>query len=292
MEASTGKYYVKYISGLLIFGFNGVIASFISLTSYEIVLTRSLLGCLFLALIFVLKRNKPVFFRYKKELLCIAVSGAAIGFNWMCLFEGYATIGVSLTILACYCGPIFVMLLSPLIFKERLTLFKVACIVVVFCGMLLINFQSLQLGKSLWGIACGIGAMLSYSFIIIFNKKAVHITGIENSLLELFFAFVVVAVFFLCKQGPHLVLHPGDLFPVLVLGIVNTGLAFYLYITPISKLQVQSVAILGYLEPLSAVVFSFVFLHESMAVLQILGAVLILGGTVAGETFKPKKFKV
>lgn len=51
----------------------------------------------------------------------------------------------------------------------------------------------------------------------------------------------------------------------------------------------QTVAILGYLEPLSAIVFSVIFLNEQMIDIQIIGAALIIGGALFGELSKMKK---
>ena len=77
----------------------------------------------------------------------------------------------------------------------------------------------------------------------------------------------------------------GDWFPILLLGLVNTGVGCYCYFSSIGDLPAQSVAICGYLEPLSAVLLSVLILHETMAPLQILGAVLIIGGAVFGECY-------
>ena len=71
--------------------------------------------------------------------------------------------------------------------------------------------------------------------------------------------------------------------PVLVLGLVNTGIACYLYFSSLGQLPVQTVAITGYLEPLSALVFSALLLGEKLAPIQIAGAALILGGAAFGE---------
>ena len=49
------------------------------------------------------------------------------------------------------------------------------------------------------------------------------------------------------------------------------------------KLPGQSVALLSYVDPVSALFFAAVILHEAMMPVQILGAVLILGGAVLGE---------
>ena len=122
-----------------------------------------------------------------------------------------------------------------------------------------------------------------YSFMVIFNKKATAITGLENSMLQLLISFLTVAIFVGFKQGFALQIPASSVLPVLFLGLVNTGLGCYLYFSSIGDLPVQTVAICGYLEPLSAVVFSMVILSETMLPLQILGAVLIVGGAVLAE---------
>ncbi len=71
-----------------------------------------------------------------------------------------------------------------------------------------------------------------------------------------------------------------------------TGLGCYLYFSPLSKLPVQTVAVCGYLEPLSAVVFAALLLHEKMSLLQVIGAVCILGGAMVGELVKIGKLFV
>ena len=69
----------------------------------------------------------------------------------------------------------------------------------------------------------------------------------------------------------------------MVLGLVNTGIAYMLYFTGLQKLPGQSVALISYVDPVSALVFSALLLHETMTPLQVLGAVLIIGGALLGE---------
>ena len=78
----------------------------------------------------------------------------------------------------------------------------------------------------------------------------------------------------------------GSLIPILILGIVNTGIGCYFYFSSIGHLPVQTVAICGYLEPLSALIFSAALLGEKLGPAQISGAALILGGTAFGELFR------
>jgi len=100
-----------------------------------------------------------------------------------------------------------------------------------------------------------------------------------------------VAIFLGLKQGFSIDLAPGDLAPILLLGIVNTGIGCYSYFSSIGHLPVQTVAIWGYLEPLSALLFSAALLGERLSPLQIVGAVLILGGAALAQLFRQRQLR-
>lgn len=275
--------YLKYIFALLLFGSNGIVASLIHLSSYEIVLLRTLIGSLLLIAIFFIAREKMTFYKYKTQSIFLAISGIAMGTSWIFLYEAYDEIGVSLASLAYYCGPVIVMILSPFLFGEKLTRIKVCSFLVVLVGIFLVNGTAFENGVSVWGLACGLLSAICYSLMVMFNKKAKDIAGLENSMLQLFVAFLTVAIFVGIKQGYRMEIDTQSIIPILVLGLLNTGIGCYFYFSSIGKLPVQTVAICGYLEPLSAVVFSVIFLKETMLPIQIIGAVLIIGGAMLGE---------
>ena len=275
--------YFKYIFALLLFGSNGIVASLIHLNSYEIVLLRTLIGSLLLIAIFFIAREKLTFYKCKTQSVFLAISGIAMGTSWIFLYEAYDEIGVSLASLAYYCGPVIVMILSPLLFEEKLTKIKVCSFITVLAGIFLVNGTAFENGVSIWGLACGLLSAVCYSLMVMFNKKAKDITGLENAMLQLFVAFLTVAIFVGIKQGYCMEIDTQSIIPILVLGLLNTGIGCYFYFSSIGKLPVQTVAICGYLEPLSAVLFSVIFLKETMLPIQIIGAVLIIGGAMFGE---------
>jgi len=281
------KNYLLYIAGLLIFGSNGSVAGQLPLSSYEIVLFRTAIGSVVLWLLYLLTKTKSSIRENPKEFVCLALSGAMMGFNWLFLYEAYQKIGVGLGALACYCGPVIVMILSPLLFREKLTWAKLLGFGVVVTGTLLCNGKIAAEGGSAWGLFCGAMAAVTIAALVILNKKAPHFTGIENTVWEMTFAFVVVAIYVGAKQGFGFIgtMTGHDWFWALVLGVFNTGVGCYCYFSAISKLPVQSVSILGYLEPLSSILFAMVFLRETMSPWQLVGAVCILGGAAFGECF-------
>lgn len=281
---------IQYIFVLFLFGSNGIVASFILLSSYEIVYWRTLIASAFLIGLFIVTRQKLTIFRHKKDAFYLSVGGAALGASWIFLFEAYAQIGVSIATLLYYCGPVIVMVLAPIIFKEKLTAIKIISFVVVLCGMALVNRDAFIQGEFSIGILLGLLAACMYAVMVVFNKKGQAIQGLENTAIQLVAAFFIVFIYNISKGSFIANIDEHSIVPMIVLGFVNTGFGCYLYFSAIGKLPVQSVSILGYLEPLSALLLSAMFLNEVLSVLQLIGAACIIGGAALGELYKgPQK---
>lgn len=276
------KSFIKYIAALLLFGSNGIVARHIGLESTQIVLLRTLIGSLMLLLIFLICKNKFTFPRFKRDLLFISISGVAMGPSWMFLYEAYARIGVGVASLLYYCGPVIVMILSPILFKERLTATKIVGFLAVLCGIFLINGNSSS-KMDIFGVICGLASAVAYSVMVMANKKSANIRGMENSLIQLCVSFLTVAIFSMFRGSLIFQVAAADWGWILMLGLVNTGIGCWFYFSSISDLPVQTVAVCGYLEPLSAVIFSLILLGERLTALQFVGALLIIGGAVVAE---------
>ena len=198
-----------YLAALLLFGSNGIIAAVIALPSSDIVLLRTFLGALSLAAILAItQRHKLQAPSRPREAAALLLSGAALGASWIFLFRAYQTIGVGVSSLLYYCGPIIVMALSPLIFGEKLTGGKIAGFIAVACGAFLIAAQGLGGNMPIVGIVCGIASAFCYALMIIASKRAPHIEGLENSALQVSAAFVTALVLTLATQGVPSFLSP------------------------------------------------------------------------------------
>lgn len=281
----------SHLASLLLFGMNGIVASRIALNSYEIVFFRTFIGSILLLALFLLTKGRFHIRECKKDALFIALSGIAMGTSWMFLYEAFSQVGVSLATLLYYCGPVIMMVLSPLLFCEKLTAPKLIGFATVLVGLILINGQAVRGGANLWGLFCGLMSAVTYFFMVTFNKQSKKITGMENSVLQLIFAFVTVAIFLGIKQGFTIRVEACDWGWILLLGLLHTGIGCYLYFSSLSKLPAQTVALCGYLEPLSAVLFAALFLREAMSPLQAVGSVCIVGGAMLGELVHGKKHK-
>ena len=141
------------------------------------------------------------------------------------------------------------------------------------------------------GLLCAGLSAVAYALMVLTDKLAKAVTGMENAALQLFCTVVVAVIFAGCKQGFALHIAAEEWLPILWLGLVNTGLGCCLYFSSIGALLAQSVAVCGYLEPLFAVLLSMLILHERMTPIQAAGACLIIGGAVFGECCKRKPQK-
>lgn len=304
--------HIKYISGLLLFGLNGIVSAKINLSSYEIVFFRTLFGGMFLLLVYLwinrtpkksisetsdsilttqahmsasdsrdIDNNKSL----RKEYLYILLSGISMGLSWIFLYEAYRRIGVGLSSITYYCGPVIVMLSAPFVFRKKISLKQFLCFIVVFAGILLVSLPGLsgEAAVDAFGLFCGFASAFLHALMVIFTMKAPHITGLKNSMLQLVISFFTVAVFLPFEHGVHIPEDPHQWFWILFLSFINTGVGCYLYFSETAKLPVTTVSILGYLEPLSAVFFAMILLHEALSLPEIIGAVMILGGAIISE---------
>lgn len=282
-ESGAGRSaFPKYVIGLLLFGSNGAAASGISLSSREIVLLRSVIGGVVLLALFLAMGGRFTVLRNRRDLGWILLSGAAMAADWLFLFEAYDEIGVSLGMMINYCGPAIVIALSPLVLGERLTRRKVIAMAAALAGSLLISGQGVRSGMSLWGLFCAGMSAIAYACMILADKKVRQVKGTENAVLQLLAAAAAVTAFALCCQGLKIQIDAGDWPAILWLAVINTGLGCFLYFSSIGELPASTVAVCGYIEPLTAVLLAALLLGESMTVLQMLGAGLIIGGAVFG----------
>lgn len=282
--------YIKFILAAVIFGTNGIIASHIPLSSYEIVLTRTVLGGFFLLILATARREWGSLRRASRaSLVWLVLSGLFLSGNWLFLYEAYQHIGVSLATLMCYCGPILIMILSYFVFHEPFTVPKVSAMVIVTIGILCINGAADQAHGLSWGLVCGFLSAVCFALLVIAMKKVSGIGGILSPACQLLVASLVVAAVTLSMPTASVSLDMTHIACMVCLGIVNTGLGYYLYFSGVQRLSAQSVSICGYMEPFTALTLSAILLGESPTLLQWIGAACILGGVALSELWHPGK---
>lgn len=284
---------IHLLISMLIFGSIGLIVKEIPLSSSQIAMIRGVIGSIFLIIAAIVMKRKPSYRNIKKNLLLLIASSAALGFNWILLFEAYRNTSITNATLSYYFAPVIVVFLSPFILKEKLTLRKLICIIVAIIGMFLVAWTggdgSLASIEFL-GIGFGLGAAFLYAFVIIFNKLIKDMGGLDTTIIQLTIASLILIPYVLL-QGPIPIatLNTSSMISLALVGLLNTGVAYLLYFTSIQKLESHTVAIYSYIDPISAVVMSAIFIGERVSGLQLIGGILILGSAyISGMKSKNK----
>ena len=281
------KYYVMYIVSLLIFGSNGVFAAHIDLSSAEIVCMRTLIGSAALILVLLASRTKVDWLIMKREAAKLVAAGICLGVNWALLFEAYKLMSVSIATLTYYTAPIIVLLLSPVLLKEKQGARAYIGMAAAVVGLVLAVGVG-DTSVTAQGLLVGLGSAVFYAGLIVFNKKIVGVTGLTLTTVEMVIAACVMLPYVLLSGGR--VGFPADTegtLCLIFLCLVNSGLACWLYFSSMNKLPARAVALFGYVDPVSALIFSAVFLGDRLGVAQIAGAVLVFAGAAFGQS-RPK----
>lgn len=281
------------IVSMTIFGTIGLFRRSISVSSGELALYRAVLAAIFIGIFLLLTKNKIPLSKMKKQLPILIISGIAMAFNWILLFEAYNYTTVSAATLSYYFAPVIVTVLCPVLFKEKMGIKQWLCFIMSTVGIVLITgIGSFDAGSNHFlGILFGLGAACLYATVIILNKFTKGVDGIHRTFIQFIAAIVTLLPYVLFTSGINVSsLDTKGITLLFIVGLVHTGITYCMYFTSLKDLPGQKAAILSYIDPLVAVICSVVILQETMTITQIIGGAMILGFTLWNE-IAPKKEK-
>ncbi len=280
---------LKYAAAVAIYGTIGLFVRQISLPVEIIVVCRGLIGSLFI-LVYLLIRKKTIDrAAIKKNIKWLVISGLALGLNWVFLFAAYRHTTVASATVLYYMAPVFFIALSPLAFNEKLNFKKLICFVAAVLGMVFISgiMNGGIEGLNITGTLFGLLAALCFTGVLFCNKKMTEPEPYGKTLVQLAISAAAVfpyAVF--ANTGTPIFVDLRSALFTLLLGVVHTGIAYCLYFDAIGKLRIQTVAVMGYIDPAVSVLCSTVILGESISVYGWIGSALIIGAAVISEIIK------
>ena len=254
-SSASGHARLAFAGSMLVFGTIGLLRRFIDLPSAVIACFRGLLGCVLLLLLQRLRGRKPDLAALRRYLPALLISGGMIGFNWMLLFEAYRYTTIAVATLCYYMAPVLLIAFSPLLFKEKLTGRQIVCVLLAALGMVLVS-------GVLDGSELDDGAM----------------TGIA------------LAPYLLLTGGfAGLRVTPLSAGLMLLVSLTHTAIPYALYFGAMVRLPTQTVALMSYLDPITALLLSALVLHEPLSPAGLAGAALVLGATLLSELWDRKK---
>ena len=263
------------------------------LSSWDIVFLRAVLTSVIMAVVLLI-RDKKLFRIRLRDLWCFAGTGLlSIVFFNLCYFKEITITSLSVAAILLYTAPAFVMLISAVCFKERLTIKKVIALVLSFTGLIFVTgvfggngVERLTFAK----LMIGLGAGLGYALYSIFSRYAIE-RGYESYTISFYtFVFATVATVFFAKPGNVTVVvteSVGSVFLAIAFVLVSTVIPYITYTLGLKSVENGQASIIASVEPVVATLNGIIWFHEKMLWSVVLGIVLVLGGIVISN-FKRK----
>ncbi len=264
-------------SAVFLFGLSGLFGKFLSLPPLVIVFGRTIFASISLILIIICLK-KPLTIKSGKEFKILAPLGIILAVHWVTFFHSIqiSTVAVGLLTFSSY--PLFVTVMEPYLFKEKLTLFDVLTAILILGGIALI-IPSFNLSNNItrgvfWGILSG----FTFAVLSLLNRKCVEtyspliITFFQNS-----FAALVLSPFLFLERWE---IQVKDIFLLMALGVFCTAIAHALFIKGLIHVKTQLASIISGLEPVYGIVFALILLGEHPSFRTLMGGILIIGTTL------------
>ena len=272
---------------MAIFGTLGFFSRYTSaITSAELSFYRSASAFVIIGIYFLCRGRQLSWHKLRKDVGIMLLSGIALAVNWLFMFEAFRHTSISLATISYYFAPVIVTVVCPFLFHEKMTGRQLICFVMSTLGLaLIVNvFEASPEAADSLGIFYGLLAAVFYALFIILNKYIKSVGSMERSFYQFGIAAVVILPYTALGDGFHLLaLDTSGWAALMIICLVHTVIMHYAYFQSLSQLTGQEVAVLGYIDPLVAVVISYFLLHETMTFSQAVGGAMILGFALWNE---------
>jgi drug/metabolite transporter (DMT)-like permease len=277
------KGYGEIITAAALWGTAGILVRMISdMTALSIIFYRVALASIILLFFLSFSGNLNKLTLKDKKLYLVLFSVLQIT-TMLSFFISIMKASVAIAVLLLYTAPLYVTVFSPLLLKERSTGKGWLALGLSIAGVILIiDPLKLDFSLKLTGIIAGLLSGVSYAFQIMTSK---YISKCYSGYSQAFWSFMIAMLLLLPAATVPLDVVSGNFGYLILLAIFPTILAISLYFNGLYKVRAASASILGLIEPVSAVILSFLILHESISIPVLLGGALILmgGAIVTGE---------
>ncbi|MDF2571552.1 MAG: putative permease [Sporomusa sp.] len=269
---------------VLLFGLSGLFGKLVALPAILIVLGRVFFASIFLLCVLVYLKI-DIKLKQQNHYFCLAIMGVILAIHWVAFFESIQLSTVAIGLLTFSTFPVFVTFLEPYFFKENIKGSDVMVALITFLGVMLV-IPEFQLKNNLTqGVLWGITSGFTYAILSMLNRKyVIEYSSLVIAFYEQLIATIILIPFFFLQRP---MVHFSDIFLLILLGIVFTGMSHSLFINGLKSIKTQTAGIISSLEPVYGVVFAVFLLREIPTLQEILGGIIIIG-TVLYSTIKSK----
>lgn len=227
----------------------------------------------------------------RQELIVLGSLGLLFAASCITYYESFLLMdaGIASTILFVY--PVMVAGIMAVFFKERITFSTVTAILLALGGIGLLYQGDGETSLSTMGIILVILSALCYAiYIVVVNQSSIRMSSLKLTFYVLFICMFVLLAYSFTSSDLHLQLPPSPRawFYACWLGLVPTILSLVLMTIAVHEVGATPTAIMGALEPLTAVAIGVLVFGEALTVQFVIGIVLILSAVlliVLGKNF-------
>ena len=249
----------------------------------EVAQTRITTG-LILVGVYILLFNRSQFQVKIKDIWCFLGTGiVSLLLFSTCYFSALNYTSLAVAAILLYTAPFFVMLLSLLLFKEKMNGKKVFALILAFTGCVLVSGVGGEESFSWIGILLGLGSGFFYALYSIFGRYAINRGYGAWTMTFYTFLFCSIGCAFLCDWqviGASVRADNSVLLWVLGLGFVTAFLPYVLYSMGLENMESSKASILASVEPVVSALFGVFVFHEALTLWGILGILMVLGAIV------------
>jgi drug/metabolite transporter (DMT)-like permease len=261
-------------AAVVLFGLAGVLGKLLDLSPAGIACGRVALASLALLLAGAF-RQLPLWPGSGRTLLAFALLGALLALHWTTFFQSLQVSSVAIALITFATFPVFVALLEPLLFREKLRAADVVLALLALAGVAVLA-PGLELGnRTTQGVLWGVAAGLTFALLSLCNRKYARQ---HPSITIAFYQDLFAAAFllpFVVRERPTLGLR--EVLLLLALGFLCTALAHALFIAGLQRIQARTASMIACLEPVYGSVLAALFLGEVPTARTTAGGLLILG---------------
>ena len=278
---------IRLVASEVIFGTLGLFVRLIPLSSTALACARGIVGSLLLCGFLRLTGRSLHLPTSRRRMLLLLVSGVCLTLNWAFLFEAYRLTTLAPAELAYEMAPVMVIVVSPFLLGEHLTRTRMVCLCLALVGIVCVSGvlePGAAVGVTLQGVGLGLVAACFYAAVMVLSQFMGEIDPYTKTIVQLGVAgLALLPQVMLAGVTQWLALGLREVLLLAVVCLAHTGLAFILWFSSLHELPAQKVAVFNYVDPAVALLSSALVLREHMTPLATVGAVLILGSTLASE---------
>ncbi len=244
-----------------------------------VLLFRYLLALPVLAIMLKLRGHSLALRR--NEVVILFILGIAIGLSSLGLFESYLYMNSGLASTLLFVYPVMVAIAMIIFFGEKFRIITAVSLIVMLAGMLLLMHDESGFSINVKGFILVMISSATYAVYLIVvnvNKTAASIPTLKLTFYSLLFGSTVFLLN-LVRTPLTMPYEPGQWLNLMALSLLPTIVSFVCATAAIQIIGSTSTAILGALEPVTAVILSVVILHQTLTPRELTGALLILIAT-------------